>query len=104
MRETTLAWNDLAPTRVWTTVELIDPAGVVTKRAVPGQSIILPNVTAGTRFRLAACNDLGCGPPTARADLARSGLLDLAPCPAGQRRQSDGACRSVGNVALRPGI
>jgi hypothetical protein len=103
VRETTLAWNDLAPTRVWTTVELIDPAGVVTKRAVPGQSIILPNVTAGTRFRLAACNDLGCGPPTARADLARSGLLDLAPCPAFQRRQSDGACRSVGNVALPPG-
>ncbi len=102
LRVTTLSWNDLAPTRVWTTLELIDAAGVVTKRAVQGQSIILPNVAAGTRFRLAACNDLGCGPPTARADVARNTALDLASCPSGQRRQSDGACRSVANVAVRP--
>jgi hypothetical protein len=99
-RMSTLAWSDLAPSRTWTTLELIDSAGVVTKRAVPGQSISLPNVTLGTRFRVAACNDLGCGPATTRTVVARSTELDLVPCPTGQQRQSDGVCRSINNVLV----
>jgi hypothetical protein len=97
---TRLAWNDKAPSRGWTTLELIDAANVVTKIAVQEQSILLPAVASGTRFRVAACNDLGCGPATPRTAVARNTSLDLVPCPSGQRRFSDGVCRSTGLVTL----
>lgn len=95
-----LAWNDLTPGRMWTTLELVDASNVTTKQAVAGQSIVLANVAAGTRFRVAACNDLGCGPATERILVARSGALDLATCPTPQKRLINGRCGLADNIAV----
>lgn len=97
-------WTDLSPSRQWTTLELISASGTVTKQAVAGQSIQLTSVASGTRFRIAACNDLGCGPATERTLVARSSALDLPACPATQRRSQDGVCRSTDNISVPPAI
>ena len=99
----TLAWSDLAPSRMWTTLELVDASSVVTKQAVAGQSIVLANVASGTRFRVAACNDLGCGPATERTLVARSTALDLASCTAPQKRLLNGRCGLADNIVVQSG-
>ena len=58
-----LTWDDAAPSRIWTTVEL-DIGGVISARATEGQGLGLAFNTDLRRFRVAACNDLGCGPAT----------------------------------------
>lgn len=57
-----LSWNDSAPTRMFTTVEMESRTGVLTRLAVKSQSHLLPGGTSLARFRVAACNTLGCGP------------------------------------------
>lgn len=64
-----LTWNDAAPSRMWTTVEL-DIGGVISSRATDAQSLGLVVTTDLRRFRVAACNDLGCGPATAWVSVA----------------------------------
>lgn len=57
-----LSWNDSAPTRMFSTVEMESRAGVVTRIAVKTPGHLLPGGTSLARFRVAACNSLGCGP------------------------------------------
>jgi hypothetical protein len=58
-----LSWNDAAPSRLYTTLE-IERSGVITREAVLGQSFQVPYAAGRNSFRVAACNDLGCGPPS----------------------------------------
>ena len=64
-------WSDLAPSRLFSTIEF-ENDGVISRRAVGGQSALIPGGFAKvitTRFRIAACNNLGCGPATAWRDV-----------------------------------
>ncbi len=64
-------WSDLAPSRLFSTIEF-ENDGVISRRAVEGQSAQILGGFAKvipTRFRVAACNNLGCGPATAWRDL-----------------------------------
>lgn len=66
-------WSDLAPSRLFSTIEF-ESDGIISRRAVQGQSAQIP-IPSGSgnfgerRFRVAACNNLGCGPATAWRDL-----------------------------------
>ena len=75
--EIPIQWSDLAPSRLYSTIEL-DEAGVVSRRAIEGQKLLLPQNTRVTRFRVAACNNLGCGPVTLWTQLDKP-LLTLNP-------------------------
>lgn len=83
-----VGWKDLAPSRMWSTLE-IDTAGTITRQAVSGQQTFIPVATGLDRFRLAACNSLGCGPATAWTnfkELPPQTIPVPPPCPTGQSR------------------
>ena len=61
--EIPIVWSDAAPTRMFSTLEL-DANGVISRSAVEGQRVVFPVATQVSRFRVAACNTLGCGPAT----------------------------------------
>lgn len=81
-----LSWLDAAPSKLWSTVE-VDTAGVITRFAVNGQSTFVPVAKGLKRFRVAACNTLGCGPATAWTDFLEPSSTAAVPppCPTGQR-------------------
>lgn len=74
-----LTWNDRAPTRMFSTVEL-EIGTTVTRVAVEGQAHVLPESTNLKRFRVAACNSLGCGPASPWVDFNRPAMQVLPPC------------------------
>ncbi len=78
-RQIRLAWSDRVPTRVFSTVEL-DVNGTLSTRAVEGQDLLLPEATNLTRFRVATCNQLGCGPVTPWVSFDRPATNILPPC------------------------
>jgi hypothetical protein len=53
--ETPIQWTDLAPSRMYSTLEL-DDNGVIRRSAVEAQRVVLPVGSLVTRFRVAACN------------------------------------------------
>lgn len=88
-------WSDSAPSRMWTTLE-IDTAGVITRQAVLAQQTTIPVATGLNRFRVAACNTLGCGPATDWTDfkdLPPQTITVPPPCPIGERRVGLGCQR-----------
>ena len=86
-----LSWRDLDPTRLFSTVEL-DIGGVVTRRAVEEQSLLLPATTDLRRYRVVACNTLGCGPTPLFQDFKRPTNSLPPPCVPPQQSVLNG-CR-----------
>jgi len=89
--EIPIAWTDLAPTRMYSTLEL-DANGIISRSAVEGQKTVLPVGTTATRFRVAACNTLGCGPATAWTTLQKPPLNLIPLCVPPQKPLLNG-CR-----------
>lgn len=89
--EIPVAWSDLAPTRLYSTLEL-DANGSISRSAVEAQRIVLPVGTLVTRFRVAACNTLGCGPATPWTTLQKPPLNLVPLCVPPQRPLLNG-CR-----------
>ncbi len=81
-----ITWADAAPSKLWSTVE-IDTAGAITRLATEGQTVLIPFTKGLKRFRVAACNTLGCGPATAWTDFIEptSAATAPTPCLAGER-------------------
>lgn len=64
-------WSDLGPSRLFSTIEF-ENHGELSRRAVEGQSAQFPggfDIFSKARFRIAACNNLGCGSSTAWQDV-----------------------------------
>jgi hypothetical protein len=89
--EIPIQWTDLAPSRMYSTLEL-DDNGVIRRSAVEAQKIVLPLGSLVTRFRVAACNTLGCGPATPWTTLTKPLFNVLPPCVPPQRPLLNG-CR-----------
>ena len=90
--EVRIGWDDAAPSRLYSTVE-VDKAGVITRLASLGSGMIFPVDGAARRVRVAACNTLGCGPATAWTEVATPPGFSLPPvCVPPQRRLLNG-CR-----------
>ena len=65
------SWSDLGPSRLFSTIEF-DNHGSLTRRAVEGQSANFGGTVdlySVVRYRISACNNLGCGPSTAWQDV-----------------------------------
>lgn len=89
--EIPIQWRDLAPSRLYSTLEL-DDNGVIRRSAVEAQQVVLPVGTLVSRFRVAACNTLGCGPATPWTTLTKPPANLLQPCVPPQRPLLNG-CR-----------
>lgn len=88
--EARIGWNDLAASRIYSTVEF-DNAGTITRQAVVGQALILPYVSGSQKVRVAACNTLGCGPASAWTDVTKPPAFSLGQvCVPPQRRLLNG--------------
>jgi hypothetical protein len=89
--EIPIAWADSAPSRMYSTLEL-DDNGVIRRSAVEAQQVVLPISTLVTRFRVAACNTLGCGPATPWTTLTKPPVNQVPLCVPPQRPLLNG-CR-----------
>ncbi|MEP6824355.1 MAG: hypothetical protein ABI919_06025 [Ramlibacter sp.] len=88
--EARVTWDDSAPSRLYSTVEL-DSGGTITRSASITSGLVVPYDGTAKRFRVAACNTLGCGPATAWTDIATPPAFELPPvCLSPKRRLLNG--------------
>ncbi|RYF43763.1 MAG: hypothetical protein EOO25_02025 [Comamonadaceae bacterium] len=90
--EVRVGWDDAAPSRLYSTVE-VDKSGSITRLASLGSGMVFPVDGATRRVRVAACNTLGCGPASAWTDVATPPAFQLPPVCVPPKRPLLNGCR-----------